>query len=450
MEDILNRAMPILKPLWAAGAQAYLVGGCVRDTLLGRPVHDLDVATSALPQQVKEIFAECRVVDTGIKYGTVTLVCAAGAVEITTFRREGTYSDHRRPDGVSFTSSLEEDLKRRDFTINAMALGAEGLVDFFDGQGDLKAGLLRCVGDADARLREDALRVLRGLRFAATLDMELEEATARAIERNAPMLAGIAQERITVELMRILCGDAAGRVLVDFPGVMEILIPELGPSIGFDQKTPYHCYDVYTHCVKVIEHVPPKLALRLAALLHDVAKPATFQQDQTGVGHFPGHALAGAEMVETILPRLRLDKQTQRDVPLLIAHHSMIRTLQVQEVPKLLAQLGPELFFDLVDLGYGDSRAKPEPEVSLEKHWERLRQTAKLALNRGICLDVKDLAVDGGDVMAAGFSGVEVGMVLRTLLNLVLEGDMENQRKLLLRQIARMRGQMPQPEGRQR
>ena len=304
------RALEILDTLERAGHQAVLVGGCVRDALLGREPHDYDAAVSAPPE---EILAACRskfkCIPTGLAHGTVTVVHSGLPVEVTAFRKEGTYSDHRHPDRVEYTSRLEEDLARRDFTVNAMAWDRSGLIDPFGGQADLAAGVIRCVGEPDRRFQEDALRVLRGLRLAAQLDFRLEGETAAAIRRNTPLLSYVAWERIQAEFLRLLCCPGAERILLDFPETVCQIVPELTPAVGFDQKNPHHCYDVYTHSVKALGQVRPEPALRLAALLHDIGKPACFSLDGQGVGHFYGHEGESARLAEQAAARLRLDRR---------------------------------------------------------------------------------------------------------------------------------------------
>ena len=268
MEGWDLRALAVLERLNAAGHRAVLVGGCVRDWLMGRSPHDYDAATSARPEQIREACAPMRVVETGVRHGTVTVLSGGLPVEVTTFRREGRYTDHRRPDRVEFTGDLGEDLARRDFTINAMAWEPSGLTDPFGGRADLAAGVIRCVGEPERRFGEDALRLLRALRFAAQLDFRLEEGTAAGVRACAPQLACVSRERVAEELKRLVCGPAAGRVLLDCPEVLTgQVLPELAPAVGFDQRNPHHSYDVYTHCVRALERVPAEPGLRLAALL---------------------------------------------------------------------------------------------------------------------------------------------------------------------------------------
>ena len=292
------RALQVITRLRRAGHRAVLVGGCVRDRLLGLAPHDYDAATSALPGEILSTCSDLRCVEPGIAHGTVTVLCDGLPVEVTTFRRESAYSDHRHPDQVAFTASLEEDLKRRDFTINAMAWDTEGLIDLFGGREDLRRRQVRCVGSPELRFREDALRLLRGLRLAAQLDFSLHPDTAAAIRRTLPQLTHVAWERISAEFVRLLCSPASGRILLEFPDAAAQVIPELAPCVGFAQRNPHHRYDVYTHSVRTLEAVSPTPVLRLAALLHDVGKPSSFTLDAQGVGHFYGHPKISAHLAE--------------------------------------------------------------------------------------------------------------------------------------------------------
>ena len=282
----------LLERLEAAGYEAWCVGGCVRDALLGRTPEDWDVTTSALPEETMAVFGD-QALPTGLKHGTVTVKTGDGPVEVTTYRLDGAYRDHRRPESVAFTASLEEDLARRDFTVNAMALDLRReLRDPFGGRADLARGLLRCVGDPDRRFQEDALRILRGLRFAAALGLEIEPGTAAAVRRNREGLRDIAAERIQVEFFKLLPGKGAAAVLRGYPEVFGVFWPELLPMVGFGQRNRHHCYDVWEHTLHALDAVPGDVVLRCAMLLHDVGKPACFTLDEKGVGHFYGHPSA--------------------------------------------------------------------------------------------------------------------------------------------------------------
>ena len=434
------RALRVLERLEQAGHRAVLVGGCVRDGLLGLAPHDYDAATDALPEQVEAVFRNLRRVETGLKHGTVTLLAEGLPVEVTTFRREGAYSDHRRPDTVAFTPSLEEDLARRDFTVNAMAWGREGLRDPFGGRADLEAGLIRCVGTPDLRFQEDALRLLRGLRLAAQLDFSLHPDTAAAIRRNLSQLTHVAWERISAEFVRLICSPAAGRVLLDFPDAAARVIPELGPCLGFDQRNPHHRYDVYTHSVKTLEGVSPTPALRLAALLHDVGKPPSFTLDGQGVGHFYGHPGVSARLAEEALLRLRLDNAARERVLLLIARHDLPVDPTRQWVGRWLSRLGEEAFFQLMELKGADGRACGAPADGREAARREAEALARQVLAERPCLTLKELAVDGRDAMAAGLEGPDIGRALRALLEQAAEGTLPNERAILLRRLEQLAG----------
>lgn len=435
MGELLGEIQQILQKLENSGCPAYLVGGGVRDALMGRAIHDYDIATAATPDQVKGVFPEFRIIDTGLKHGTVTLLTEIGGVEITTFRTESTYSDHRRPDGVQFTSNLIDDLSRRDFTMNAIALGLDGLHDPFNGQLDIEKGIIRCVGDPTTRFSEDALRILRGLRFSATLGFQIEPDTAAAIHGCAPLLSHVSRERIRDELVRLLCGVFAGRILLDYADVITQMIPELAPAVGFQQHTHYHSFDVYTHIVKTVEGVPPTPVLRLAALLHDIAKPQTFRLDEAGVGHFYRHAAIGAPVAEEVLRRLRLSNGEIQQIVPLVQYHGLTRDTPIPKLPKLIARLGETGFFNLLALDKADSGAKHPPNLCPDDGhdiWDEIEAAARSFLATKPPLTVSDLAVDGNDAMNFGLTGREIGLALSHLLSQILDDKLENNRESLL------------------
>ena len=342
--------------LEAAGYEAYLVGGAVRDFVRdSSPAKDWDIATNALPEQVKAVFAGFRLIETGLKHGTVTVVIDHIQLEITTYRVDGGYTDHRHPDAVSFTRSLKEDLERRDFTMNALAYHpAAGVVDLVGGRADIEAGLVRCVGDPDRRFREDGLRMLRALRFASVYGMTIEPGTAAAVHRNRALLERIAAERVQAELTKLLCGRGAAAVLRSFADVLEVLIPELVPMFGFDQRNPHHDRDVWEHTIAVVEHTPPEPVLRWAALFHDMGKPSCFSLTD-GVGHFFGHAEQGAVMTERILDRLRFDRDGRERIARLVRYHDMPLTADRKRIKRLLSKHGVEAARQLIGLHRADT-----------------------------------------------------------------------------------------------
>ena len=437
-----TRATAVVERLQQAGYRTVLVGGCVRDSLLSIPPHDYDVATAALPEQVQALFADTPYFSTGSRYGTITILSGGLPVEVTTFRREGAYTDHRRPDQVEFTPRLEDDLARRDFTINAMAWGREGLVDLYGGQRDLIRRQVRCVGDPDRRFGEDALRLLRGLRLAAQLEFTLEPDTAAAIRRHLPELSHVAWERICTEFLRLICSPGAGRILLDFPEMAAQVLPELGPAVNFDQRNPHHRYDVYTHSVKALELVPPVPSLRLAALLHDVGKPVTFTVDGEGVGHFYGHAEAGVPLAEQALERLRVSRATRERVVMLVARHHLPVENTRTWVGRWVRRLGSEALLELLALKRADGLACGTPAGEQETLLQQAAEQIRALQAEGARLTLRELAVNGRDALSAGLEGPAVGTALRDLLDRVCQGQLPNDRTVLLRELDRLAGGM--------
>ena len=429
------RATAVLELLEQAGHQAVLVGGCVRDSLLGIPPHDYDAATSALPEQIKAACNALPCLDIGVKHGTVTVLSGGISVETTTFRKETTYSDHRHPDAVEFTSELVEDLARRDFTINAMAWERGAVIDPFGGQADLAAGLVRCVGNPERRFEEDALRILRGLRLAAQLEFNIHPDTADAIHRHADDLRHVAQERIWAEFSRLLCSPGAENILLGFPDVVCRIIPELGPCVGFDQKNFHHRYDVYTHSVKALCNTPPLLPLRLAALLHDVGKPDTFSLDEEGTGHFYGHPAVSTTLADTALRRLRVSNELREQVLLLIERHDLPVLPERRWVGRWLARLGEESFFFLLALKRADRAACADPTPPSPDPLEQAEVMARGLLEERACFSLKDLSVKGNDCITLGLKGKEIGSALQMLLDRVAEGSLPNEREALLSEL---------------
>lgn len=420
-----------LTRLEAAGFEAYVVGGCVRDNLMGRVPKDYDITTSALPEQTASVFAGAQIIETGMKHGTVTVLLDGEPLEITTFRIDGTYSDSRHPDAVIFTPSLTEDLARRDLTINAMAYSPRaGLADPFGGRADLTAQIIRCVGAPERRFREDALRILRALRFASVLGFRVEPETADALQAEAPLLKNVSVERVFSELKQLLCGKNVRRVLLDYVDVLGTVLPELLPLRGFDQRNPHHCYDILEHTAAAAEAIPPIPALRLAALLHDVGKPRCFCTDADGVGHFYGHPKAGAQIAETVLDRLRSDKATRERVTALVLHHDLLIEDNEKSVGRALRRLGPPLFNDLLSLKRADNFGQAPEFRWRQTYYDRLAGIADDILAANACLSLKDLAVKGSDLGLP--PGPEVGKTLNFLLDAVIDGQVPNTREALL------------------
>ena len=426
-----EKVREILRRLEAAGYEAWCVGGAVRDMLLGRDPGDWDVTTSARPEAVMALFGD-QALPTGLKHGTVTIGGGRG-VEVTTFRRDGDYLDNRHPESVEFTASLEEDLARRDFTVNAMALDLRGeLRDPFGGRDDLAAGVLRAVGDPDARLREDALRIMRGLRFAARLGFTVEQNTAAAMGRCAPLLANIAPERLRVELDGLLRGEHAGAVLLAWPQVLGVFLPEILPAVGFDQRSPYHCYDVWEHTARAVEAAPPWPLVRWALLFHDLGKPETFSLGEDGRGHFYGHWRPSVVHARNIMERLRFDHQSRDTILTLVERHDCQMLLSEKAVRRSLARYGEETVRLLLAVKRADNLAQApqfHDRQVLLRQWEELLD---LVLQREECFSLAQLAVKGNDLTALGLKGKAVGEMLRSLLEMVIEERLPNDKHVLL------------------
>lgn len=426
----------IIDRLEQSGFEAYAVGGCVRDIIMGRTPKDYDVTTSALPEQVKECFRDLHVIETGIKHGTVTVVSDSENVEVTTFRKDGEYSDHRRPDSVSFSPRIEDDLARRDFTINAMAYNPKkGLIDLYGGQEDMFLKRLVCVGEPQERFEEDALRIMRALRFASELGFNIESKTAGAIHEMKGLLDKISAERISRELLLLLCGVNTFKVLTEFSDVFAVIIPEIKPCIGFDQRNKYHAYDVWTHIAAAVESSKPQPDVRLALMLHDIGKPLCFKADDKGNGHFYGHEKLSAEMAEAILRRLRFPGDTVSRVASIIRYHYASPVDDEKVVKKLLSALGEENFFLLTEVMKGDNLAKKDFCIERVHTVEAMEKTAERLIEEKQCFKLSDLAVNGNDIAELGFSGKEIGAALETLLNGVIDGKLVNERNALLEYV---------------
>ncbi|MBR5536804.1 MAG: HD domain-containing protein [Clostridia bacterium] len=431
--DIPAPALGVLTQLHNAGFAAYVVGGCVRDSLLGRVPGDWDITTAARPQQVHEALPGLTVLDTGLQHGTVTAVAEDLRLEITTFRTEGTYSDHRRPDSVTFANTVEEDLSRRDFTVNAMAYSPmTGLVDPFDGQADLKAGILRAVGDPQKRFDEDALRILRGLRFAARLGFALEADTAAAMHRQKHLLSALAQERIRAELLPILCAPHGVEVLRQHRDIFAVILPEIAPMFDFDQQNMHHQYDVWEHTLHTLEHVAPQPDLRLAMLLHDCAKPARFTVDFRGDGHFYGHAARGALIARQALERLRCSQALTQRVVRLIHYHDHDILPSRRSLLRWLGTIGEADLRDLLYIKIADNLAQHPKYLRVERFQQTLALLDALLAEQP-CFDRGSLALKGGDLVALGYTGPAVGQALDRLVNAVIDGAVDNERCALLR-----------------
>ncbi len=425
----------ILTALEAAGHEVWCVGGCVRDALSGRAPEDWDVTASARPEETMAIFGS-QAEPTGLAHGTVTVKTEGGPVEVTTYRIDGAYRDHRRPESVVFTGSVDKDLARRDFTVNAMALNLRGeLRDPFGGRADLERGILRCVGDPDRRFQEDALRILRGLRFFAALGLEPEVETSAAMERNRELLGEIAPERIRTELVKLLTGRNAARALNEHPGIAGVFWPELLPMVNLDQRNIHHCHDVWTHSTAALAQTPPIPELRCAALLHDVGKPSVFTLDHQGVGHFYGHAKAGAALADAMLRRLKFSNVFRERTVRLIQWHDRDIPRTDRGLRRALRALGEEELRLLLALKRADNLAQAPAYWGRQAEIRLGEEILDRLLAEDACFSLKQLAVKGGDLLALGLSGPGLGAALNELLNKVVDGELPNEREALLRHL---------------
>ena len=425
----------ILERLKARGYQAYVVGGCVRDALMDLTPKDYDVCTDALPEALQAIFADCRVIETGLRHGTLTVLYDHEPYEVTTFRVDGAYSDHRHPDGVTFVSDVTADLGRRDFTVNAMAWSPDaGLVDAFGGQSDLRDRLIRCVGDPETRFGEDALRILRALRFASVYGFSIEENTAAAIHALKGTLKNVAAERIRAELAKLLCGQGAEGILRGYSDVIFTLFPPLAAMHGFDQRTPYHRYDVWEHTLRALAASPATEVMRLTMLLHDSGKPASFILDERGVGHAHGHPKRSAEIARHVLTQLRVDNATLDRVTLLVANHDYPLTPERRIILRRLSRFGEEVLRQLIEVHRADGLGKGTVSAEQVEDWtSTMLRSLDAVLAEKPCFTLKGLAVTGSDLIAAGIpKGRAIGQCLERLLEQVIDGKLPNERDALL------------------
>ena len=435
--DMPPNASVIIHALQDAGYKAYIVGGCVRDSVINRFPHDWDICTSARPEQMLEVFKDHRVIETGLQHGTVTVVIDGEQYECTSFRIDGVYSDNRRPDSVTFIDDLTEDLRRRDFTINAMAYNdEEGLIDPFDGMGDIKRGIIRCVGNAADRFSEDALRILRAIRFAAQLDFAIENNTSSELCRQKCSLVNVSAERIASEFNKIVIPDRFTGMLMKYLNVFEQFIPEFKAMYNFPQNNPHHIYDVLIHTFYTVISCQNDLILRLAALFHDIGKPHSYQDEADGIRHFVGHNIVGADMTDKIMRRLKYDNNTRNAVVQLVLYHDSSFIAKPSAVKRWLNKVGEIQLKRLIDLRRADIEGQ---RVFYDR--EKMRKIDDFAnvLNQVLeeqqCFSLKDLAINGDDLIALGFvPGKELGEVLTGLLNSVTDDALPNDRETLLKE----------------
>lgn len=437
MEWNITLPIPVsraLSTLEACGYEAYVVGGCVRDSLLGRIPNDWDVTTNATPEQMKVCFGDFRVIETGIRHGTLTVIVDGMQLEITTYRNDGEYLDNRHPVQVTFSEHVEDDLSRRDFTVNAMAYHpARGLVDLFGGREDLQTQTIRAVGDAKTRFEEDGLRILRAIRFASVLDFSIDKDTAKAVHACKNLLSGIAAERIREEFCKLICGRGAVRILRDYIDVIAIFLPELATCVGFEQNTKYHCYDVFEHTLQALVLCKEDdLITRLGILLHDIGKPLCYTEDERG-GHFKGHAPVGVEITRNILLRLRFDNETIRRIERLVEWHDLPLSAEKKRVKRLMQKFSDADILRLLEIKRCDRLAHAKDYRELSPSLNLIPAVIDEIRAEDACLSLRTLAISGADLMSLGIpEGKQIGQMLQVLLDEVIEERLPNEKNVLL------------------
>ena len=431
-------ANELIHTLQNNGHSAYIVGGCVRDSILGRTPHDYDICTSATPSEMLEIFKDKKIIKTGLQHGTVTVVVNGEPYEITTYRIDGIYSDNRRPDTVTFTDKLVEDLRRRDFTINAMAYNdEEGLIDPFNGMEDIKYKKISCVGFAEDRFGEDALRILRAIRFAAQLEFTIMPGTDWEIHKQYKNLENISIERINSEFCKIASSDDFCVELLLYKDVFSLFIPELKDMFDFPQNNPWHIWDVFGHTIHAVEYCDSDdLVVRLAVFFHDFGKPHSYQDGEDGIRHFKGHGKVSADMTDSIMKRLRFDNETRNNVVELVSYHDATFEVGKKYVKRWLNKIGEKQFRRLLQVKKADNKAQ-----NLELSSDRIKELSEIealideVLQEDECFSLKDLAVNGKDLIGVGYkAGKELGNTLNKLLQLVIDGDCPNEKEKLLQE----------------
>ena len=432
--QIPHGANSIIQDLRKAGFDAYVVGGCVRDSLLDLEPKDWDICTSATPVEMKAFFSErnTKTIDTGLQHGTITVNLGdSEQYEVTTFRIDGNYSDSRHPDSVEFVKNIELDLARRDFTVNAMAYDGERIIDPFHGQDDLNRRIISCVGNPDDRFGEDALRILRAMRFASTYGFAIEEKTSQAIHRNKEKLLNISAERIQAELCKMLCGRGVLQILLEYSDVIAVIIPEMSPCIGFDQNNKYHEYTIYDHICHAVENCGLNdIVIKFSLFLHDIGKPCCYTTDENG-GHFYGHGVYSRDLAEKVLDRLRFDNKTKRDILELVLFHDAVIEPTPKTVRRWLNKIGELQFSRLVEVRMADILA--HKEGTQHSRLERCVSLAAIAyeiVEQNQCFSLKDLEISGKDVMELLNieEGKRVGFVLNKVLDAVMDGSLKNER----------------------
>lgn len=429
----------ILERLERSGYAAFVVGGCVRDALMGKQPHDYDITTSALPRETERVFSDCRVIETGIKHGTVTVLYKGQSVEITTFRVDGEYADGRHPTSVTFSRRVEDDLSRRDFTMNGIAYNPKiGLVDPFGGGRDIKSGIIRAIGSPERRFSEDALRILRALRFSSVLGFEIEERTAEAMTEHRSDLHKVSEERIFAELRQALCGSGIKRVMLEYPRIFAEIIPPLAGQIGYDQGSRYHNSTLYEHTARAVEAAPAEPALRLAMLFHDIGKPLCRTVGEDGECHYYGHAEKSTELADGLLRMLKCDNALRERVCAIVKYHDTPVDASRRIVKRRLSQHGAELFRDIMYAQIADSTAKSELGKARVEKARQCLETAEEIIAAQPCFTLKELAISGRDLLGIVSPSPLMGRILSELLGEVIEEKLPNEKNALLERAKEM------------
>lgn len=436
---IPKNADKIINLLNSKGHKAYVVGGCVRDYILEKNGGDVDITTSAKPIVIEQILTEqgIKVVETGLKHGTVTAIIDSEQYEITTFRKDGDYEDNRHPQNVLFVDDVKEDLSRRDFTINAMAYNhSDGIVDLFGGKEDINNKLIRAVGNPNKRFNEDALRIMRAIRFSSVLGFEIEKETKKAVFDNKELLKNVSVERLYVELIKLLLGDNVLNVLSEYKDVIAVIIPELKQTFDCEQNTPWHIYNVYDHIINAVNYAPKNEVIRLTMLLHDIGKPFVKTTDSKGVDHFKTHAAAGAEIAKSVLKRFNVSNKIFDEVTTLVYYHQSIENVEKVKVKRWLSKLGEEYARDLFLVRIADLKAHNvvKTDYEIKMMYSFLEELDKI-IARGDAVKISDLAVNGNDIKSLGYNGVEIGQKLKEILSLVVDDKLINDKNIIIKYI---------------
>lgn len=439
---VSENAGAVITVLENAGYEAFFVGGCVRDYIMKKPCDDIDITTSATPDEFEKILTDNNIkfIETGLKHGTVTALLKGDTFEVTTYRTDGNYKDNRHPENVKFVKSLCEDLARRDFTVNAMAYNdSTGLVDIYGGKEDIAKKIIRAVGDPDKRFNEDALRIMRALRFASVLSFGIEDETKKAIYKNKELLKNISSERIFAELSKLLMGDNVFNILMEYREIIAVVIPELEPIFNIPQNTSWHIYDVWEHTCKAVEKAPKDLAVRITMLLHDIGKAFSKTTDENGTNHFKGHQKISAIYAQSVLKRLKVSNEIYDRVMFLVPIHDMHIGTDRKKIKKWLSKAGESNLRDLIEVKRADKLAQ-NPQMTRQElnNLDITQRELDAVIAEGEPFTVKDLAVNGNDMLSLGLQGKQIGNVLNMLLDKVINNELENEKDSLISYVKRV------------